>query len=145
MPQRIEPRLSRLLLRGTLRLMPVELNFAEPSLFTMRAYGAVTYQEVRLAIDELLAHSRFRAGAAVFIDNRGVTSAPSVAEVAAIANHFSEVFARGVTRLALLSDSEEVHTLAQLFASFASTVGADARGFRDEQKALDWLNASHAP
>jgi hypothetical protein len=121
--------------------MPVELDFEEPLLFIMRAYGAVTYGEVCLAIDELLADSRCRPGAAVFIDNRGVTSAPSISEVAGIANHFSEVFARGVTRLALLSESEEIHSLANMFASFASTVGADAKGFRDEQKAREWLHA----
>jgi hypothetical protein len=123
--------------------MPVALGFEEPSLFIMRAYGAVTYDEVRLAINGLLADPRIRAGVGIFIDNRGVTSTPSIAEVAGIANHFSEVFARGVTRLALLSDNEEVHGVAKMFASFASTVGADAKGFRDEQKAREWLQGSH--
>jgi hypothetical protein len=124
--------------------MPVELMFEEPSLFVMRAHEAVTYQEVLRAVDQMLSDSRCRSGSVIFIDNRGVTSAPAVDEVAAIANHFSAVFERGVTKLALLSDSEEVHTLANLFASFASTVGADARGFRDEQKARRWLHAPAA-
>jgi hypothetical protein len=122
--------------------MPVVLGFEEPSLFIMRAHGAVTYEEVRLAIRGMLADFRLRAGVVIFIDNRGVTSTPSIAEVAGIANHFSDVFARGVTRVALLSDSEEVHTVAKMFASFASTVGADAKGFRDEQKAREWLQKS---
>ena len=34
--------------------MPVELSFEGPSLFIMRAYAEVTYQDVRLAIDEIL-------------------------------------------------------------------------------------------
>jgi hypothetical protein len=122
--------------------MPVELTFQEPSLFIMRAFGAVTYEEVRGAIEKLLADSSFRVGVKLFIDNRGVTSAPSTGEVALITNHFSEVFVRGVTRVALLSDSEEIHAVAHVFASFANTVGADARGFRDEQKALEWLGES---
>jgi hypothetical protein len=63
-------------------------------------------------------------------------------EKAGIANHFAEVFARGLTRLALLSDSDEVHAVAKMFASFASTVGADAKGFRDETMALQWLSDS---
>ena|ERR1700674_1312035 len=122
--------------------MPVALGFEEPSLFIMRAHGAVTYDEVRHAIAGMLADSRFRAGVVIFIDNRGVTSTPTIAEVAVIANHFSEVFARGATRVALLSDREEVHTVAKVFASFASTVGADAKGFRDEQQAREWLQGS---
>jgi hypothetical protein len=120
--------------------MPVALSFEQPSLFIMRASGAVTYQEVRRAIDQILAHAGFHAGSRIFIDNRGVTSAPSVEEVAGIANHFSDVFARGVTRLALLSDNEEIYKVAQMFAAFASTVGAEARGFRDFQKAREWLS-----
>jgi hypothetical protein len=136
-------RWSSPLLRGKLASMPVALVFEEPSLFIMRAHGVVTYDEVRLAISGMLADSHFRAGAVLFIDNRGVTSTPTIAEVAGIANHFSEVFARGVTKVALLSDSEEVHTVAKMFASFASTVGADARGFRDERKAREWLQGSH--
>jgi len=122
--------------------MPVVLTFEEPSSFIMRAFDAVTYEEVRRAIEEMLADSRLCVGVTLFIDNRGVTSAPSTGEVALITNHFSEVFARGVTRVALLSDSEEVHSVAKMFASFASTVGADAKAFREERKALEWLRGS---
>jgi hypothetical protein len=40
------------------------------------------------------------------------------------------------------SPSDEVHAVAKMFASFASTVGADAKGFRDEKMALQWLSDS---
>ncbi len=125
-----------------LKSMPVELQFEEPSLFIMRASGAVTYEEVRRALDELLADSRLRAGAAIFIDNRGVSSTPSIAEVAVITRQFGKVFARGRRRVALLTDSELVYRVSQVFASFASTVGADAKVFRDLQKAREWLTES---
>jgi hypothetical protein len=50
--------------------MPVELHFEEPSPFMMRAFGVAIVDEVRLAIEEVLADSRLCDGVAIFIDNR---------------------------------------------------------------------------
>lgn len=122
-----------------LHAMPVTVSFEQPDLFILRAYGPVTYVEVLGAIDRLLADSRLGPGTGIFIDNRGVTTTPTIAEVASIASHFQDVFTRGATRLALLSDSEQVHEVARMFAAFASTVGAVARGFRDARQAMEWL------
>jgi len=118
--------------------MPVEVAFKEPSLFMMRAYGMVTVDEVRLAVGEMLADTRLRDGVAIFIDNREVTSVRSVGEVALITAEFGRVFARGLMRVAVLTDGEL--EASQVFCAFASTVGADAKVFRDEQKAREWLN-----
>src|SRR5260221_10961121 len=126
--------------------MPVELNFEEPSLFTIRACGAVIYDEARRTLDELLMEdSRLRGGASIFVDNRGVTSIPSVAELGVIIRQFATVFRRGARRVALLAESESVYRACRLFASFASTVGGDAKVFRDAQKAVDWLGIDRGP
>jgi hypothetical protein len=121
-------------------LVPVELKFEEPSLFIMRAFGVVTVDEVRLAINGLLADSRLCDGVALFIDNREVTSTRSVGEVAVITSGFSKVFARVAMRVAVVTDGEL--EASQVFASFASTVGADVRVFRNEKTALEWLSGS---
>ena len=100
--------------------MPVEVAFKEPSLFMMRAYGVVTVDEVRLAVGEMLADTRLRDGVAIFIDNREVTSVRSVGEVALITTEFGRVFARGLMRVAVLTDGE-LWEASQVFCAFAST------------------------
>ncbi|MCA1825832.1 MAG: STAS/SEC14 domain-containing protein [Myxococcales bacterium] len=117
--------------------MPVEVHFEEPALFVMRAYGAVTVDEVRDAIGEWLGDSRLGPGAAIYIDNREVTSQRTVAEIAVITAEFGKLFARGAKSVAVVTDAELV--ASQVFASFASTVGGDVRVFRDPAKAREWL------
>lgn len=119
--------------------MPVELSFEEPALFILRASGEVTYEQVRRVLDELLAHPRLGAGTAIFIDNRGVTRTPSISEVAVITRQFAGVSARGARKVAMLTDSAAVYVVSQLFASFASTEGADIKVFREIAKAREWL------
>ena len=120
------------------RLVPVSVTCAG-KLFTVRASGEVTFDEVRDMIDRILAHDGLREGAAFFIDNRGVTKTPSIAEVAVITSHFAKVFARGATRVALLADHQVAYRVSQIFAAFASTVGGEARAFDEEEKARAWL------
>jgi hypothetical protein len=119
--------------------MSVTIKFEEPALFILRASRLVKVDECRAAVESVLADPKLRAGFALLIDNRGVTNALPAGEVAVIANDFTRVFARGVTRLALLSDSDEVFAASKTFATFASSVGAEARGFRDEPGARAWL------
>lgn len=120
--------------------MPVEVHFQAPSLFFMRAFDQVTVQEVRAAIEEMLDRPELLPGAALLIHNREVTSVRTIDEVAVITAAFSRLFARGVKRVAILTDRELEPS--QVFASFASTEGADARVFRDEQAARAWIQAS---
>jgi hypothetical protein len=122
--------------------MSIIVSFEEPSLFIFRSNGPVTADTCRAAVGSVLADSRLRAGAALLIDNRGVTNTLTTGEFAVIANDFKRVIARGATRLALLSDSDEVHAASKTFASFASSVGAEARGFRDELQARAWVSGA---
>ena len=119
--------------------MPVVLEFEEPSLFIVRASGAVTFEDSRQVLVEILSNPKLGAGAAILIDNKDVTSTPSVGEIAVITSLSREIFTRGVAKLAILADSEPVHGIANLFASFASTMGSDVRVFRDLQGARRWL------
>ena len=117
--------------------MPVDLTFEPPALFFMRAFGVVTVDEVRLAVADLLSDSRLVDGVAIFIDNRQVTSVRTVAEVAVITGEFAKIFSRVKMKVAILTDREL--EASQVFASFASTVGADARVFKSEQDARAWV------
>ena len=103
-------------MRDSLGRMPVEVRFEAPSLFLLQASGPVTADEVLRALDT-----------------------PTTGEVAVLTRRFGMVFARGVRKVALLADAEAVHAVSRMFASFASTVGTEARVFRDELPARQWL------
>ena len=53
--------------------MPVVLEFEEPSLFILRASGAVTFEDSRQVLVEILSNPKLGAGAAILIDNKDVT------------------------------------------------------------------------
>lgn len=117
--------------------MPVNVDLRAPSLYFMRAFGVVTVDEVCSAIDGMLADPNLKTGAAMFIDNREVTSTRTVEEVAAITSWFGKLFNRGVKRVAVLTDREL--DPSKVFAAFASTLGAEVKVFRDEVTARRWL------
>ena len=117
--------------------VPVEVRFEDPPLFFMRAHGIVTVDEVRGAVDALVSDGRLQAGVPLLIDNREVTSDRTVGEVAAITTAFRALFAKGVTRVAVVTDRELEPS--QIFAGFASTVGANVKVFRSDDDARRWL------
>ena len=119
--------------------MPVQLHFEGSSLCVARATGAVLYSEVQAAIDELVADERVGGQTEILVDGRDATSAPTIAEVAAIAHRFGLVMNRGVKRVALLVENDWVLQGAQVFAGFTGVMGARTRVFRDLQSALQWL------
>ena len=119
--------------------MPVELSFEEPALFVITARGEVTYDQVHRMLGDLLAHQKLAPGTAIYIDNRGVTKTPSIAEVALITRQFAGVFSKGARRVAIVTGGEVVYRVSQVFAGFASTVGATVKVFRDEESAREWV------
>lgn len=111
----------------------------------LRATGAVTYEEIRHVLAELIDEPRIEPGTGLLIDARGTTHAPSIGELASIAYHFRHLFARGVKRLAFITDNSDVEASAKLFSAFISTVGAESRAFRDPKSAEQWLKSDSEP
>ena len=107
----------------------------------LKATGAVTYDEIRHVLAELIDEPRIEPGTALLVDARGATQAPSIGELASIAYHFRHLFARGVKRLAIITDNADIEAAAKIFGAFVSTVGAEARAFRDQAAAEKWLRA----
>ena len=108
----------------------------------LRATGAVTYDEVRHVLAELIEDSRIEPGTPMLVDARGTTKAPTIGELASIAYHFRHLFARGVKRLAFITDNSDVEAAAKLFSAFVSTVGAESRAFQDPASADAWLKTA---
>jgi hypothetical protein len=124
------------------RGMPMVVRHETGSLFVCRAQGNVTYGEVSTAIGELLENEELGTGSTLLLDNRGVTNTLEVGQIALAFNDFKKIFARGLMKLAILSDNDLVHGRSQMFAAFAYSIGTNSRCFRDESAARAWVSAS---
>ena len=119
--------------------MPVNVYRETPALVVMRSQGENTFDHVREATARLLSKELdVGPGTTVLIDSRGTLTAFSNGQNALMFQEFKHVFTRGVSRLALLSDSEIIHERSQMFAAFAYSIGVDARCFLDEPSAREW-------
>lgn len=119
--------------------MPLTLSFEEPSLFVEQATGIVTYEEALRIRQEMMADPRLRKGTTWLIVSQGVTRTPSGPDLAFIAQQTGQIFARGLRKLALVSDTQSFHDASNLFADYAYLHGATVKVFREEQEARRWL------
>lgn len=87
--------------------MPLELTSTESSTFVITASADVTYAEVAVLLDELLAHSRLRAGVTLLVDSRTVQRAPSTGELRIIAHDLKPLREMGVAAFRRLEDAEQ--------------------------------------
>lgn len=124
--------------------MPVTLQFDEPFQFTLLCTGRVAYDEIRLALDELIAHPRFGPDARVLSRAEGVTGVPSIAELCVLAADLVPLIRRGMKKLAIVVP-ESLVGVARTFASFAWVMNAEVRVFQNADDALRWLAASRRP
>lgn len=118
--------------------MPVGVAREASSLFILRAQGNLTYAEMSGGLKELLGYEQM-TGSRLLLDNRGVTNGLEVGHLAMVFNDFKQLFARGLTKLAILSDDDLVHGRSQMFAAFAYSIGTNSRCFRDESEAREWV------
>ena len=124
--------------------VPVAVGFAPPDVFVIHATGAVTYQECQRAIDDVLAHpagSRSEARK-ILADARGVTTAPSTAELHKLARDMKLFIARGYGPIAIVTDRAFVYGVARMFAVFAEAFGMNVRAFLSVDEASSWLDAA---
>jgi hypothetical protein len=126
--------------------VPVSVYRETPTLVVMRSEGENTFDGVRAAMARLLSEElAVGPETTIFIDSRGTLTAFSNGLNALMFEEFKRVFARGVSRLGLLSDSEIIHERSQMFAAFAYSIGVDARCFLDTAKAREWVESNGAP
>lgn len=124
--------------------MPIAVAFAPPDVFALRATGDVTYLECERAIDDILAHpagSRSEARR-ILVDGRGVTAAPSTAELQLLARDMRLLTDRGYGPIAIVTDRAFVYAVARMFAVFAEPFGMQVRAFLSVNEASTWLEAA---
>jgi len=123
--------------------MPIDLTFDEPAVVKVTASGVVTFADIALALDELLADARIVPGMSMLSDARGVTSLPSTAELRLIARDLKPLRDRGITRIAIYTDSTFVYGVVRMFGVFAEAVNLKIGAFRHAADAEQWLGAFH--
>lgn len=125
--------------------MPLSLAFNEPDTFVVQATGSVTYPDVRLALDEMEAHSAYSGTLRILVDGRGVTRAPSAGELRQIAREMGPLAARGRVSMAIVADKAFVYGVARMFGVFAELFGVSVRAFHTPDEAGEWLRTQPDP
>lgn len=121
--------------------MPLTLEYVEPLTITVRATGAVTYDEVEEVINVLMTDPHLCCGVCLFADGRMVERAPSTAELRAIARDLKPLLDRGLGPIVILTSSAFVYGICRMFSVFAEAMGATVHVFRSGDEAHDWLEA----
>jgi hypothetical protein len=124
--------------------MPVAIGFGEPDTFLIHATGEVTYAEAQRAMDDVLGHPSYARSRKVLVDGRGVTGAPSTAELRAIARDLKPLIDRGFGPMAIVTEKGFVYGVARMFAVFAEVFGLSVRAFGTMDEAADWLRSQPA-
>jgi hypothetical protein len=121
--------------------MPVELEFEGPSIFRVRASGAVTFEEVEKLLGEIRADPRLCCGVSVLVDGREVEKAPTAAELRAIAADMKPLLDHGLGPVAIVTDSPFIYGVARMFSVFAEMVSANVAPFHCIDEARRWLSS----
>jgi hypothetical protein len=103
-------------------------------------FGRQTVEETLQFIDALAAEARKAKSARLLIWVRNSRPIFKV-EQYKISDRFKQLAANKALRVALLADSEEVRASHQYIEVLATQQGARVRAFRDEARALAWLQS----
>lgn len=110
-----------------------------PGLLRAELFGRQSAEETHEFVEALLAEAHKLALTRVLAWVRNSRPIFKV-EQYDVTDKFRRVAARGL-RVALLADSDEVRASHQYLEVLAGQQGAQLRAFRDEARALHWLNA----
>ena len=128
--------------------MPVDIEFAKPARFKIRASGEVTLGEIEGAIRYGLAHPDL-PGADVLVDASEVLAVPSTPELRQVARELVPLMDHGMVAVGFVSKSPFVYGVARMFGVFAEAVGVKFGAFREFDDASSWLeerrNEASAP
>jgi hypothetical protein len=118
--------------------MPLDVEFAHPARFKVRASGEITLMEIERAITNIVTHPGLR-GADVLVDAHHVNGVPSTPELRAVARNMVPLLNCGLGAVGVASNNEMIYGVARMFGVFAETVGAKVGAFRDIDDASRWL------
>lgn len=120
--------------------MPLAWSIQDGTIM-VHASGKVTLEEVRVVQEQILVHPGWRAGAAMFVDARAQTGAPTAEELRIIAREMTPLVERGLGPVAMVCGSSFIYGVARMFSVFAEVVHANVGAFREMDEAQKWLDA----
>ena len=111
-----------------------------PQCLRATLYGRQTVEETLQFIDALAAEARKHSATRFLVCVRNSRPVFKV-EQYKVSELFKQVAANKDVRVALLADSDEVRASHQYIEVLAAQQGAQVRAFRDEKRALQWLQS----
>ena len=125
--------------------MPVNYAISnEDLLILVTARGLVRRSDMDDLHHQVLADPQIRPGMRMILEAASVDSELSFSDLQEIAGRLSEIFERGICKVAVVADSTYVYSLAKSFAVFAANEPVRMKPFRQREEALQWLDSSHA-
>lgn len=124
--------------------MPLEVEFAPPARFRVRASGEVTLDQIRVLYAEIMAHPNLSGGVDSLVECVQMDAVPSTSELRVAARELRAVLDRGMGAVGVVSSDPYVYGVARMFGVFAEAFGATVGSFRDTPAAERWL-ASRRP
>ena len=118
--------------------MPLDVEFAQPQRFTVRASGELTLREVEGCIESLVAHPEID-GADVLVDASDLTNVLSTAELRTVARAMLRMLDRGLGAVGVVTPNPFIYGVARMFGVFAEAVGVQVGAFRESDGANRWL------
>lgn len=125
--------------------MPVNYSISnENDLILVTARGLVRRSDMDDLHYQILADPQIRPGMRMILEAASVDSQLSFSDLQEIALRLSEIFERGIGKVAVVADSTYVYSLAKTFAIFAANEPVRMKPFRRREEAIEWLDSSHS-
>jgi hypothetical protein len=124
--------------------VPLDVEYATPARFKVRASGEVTLQEIESMFRGLITRPEL-SGSDMLVDAREVEGVPSTAELRIVAREIMpSMTGQGLGAVGIVTDKPFVYGVARMFAVFAEAVGARVGAFRELDAADQWLTDRRA-
>ena len=117
--------------------MPILLDSARP-VVRITASGPVTHAEISKLFQTMMRETPQGRGVAVFVDTRGVTGAPSTAELRLIASELKRLTDAGFGPIAVVTGSDWMYGVVRMFSAFVESTEVVA--FRSPEDAEAWID-----
>jgi hypothetical protein len=118
--------------------VPLDVEFAQPQRFTIRASGELTLGEVEGCIENLVTHPEI-AGADVLVDASDIRNVLSTSELRTVAHAMVRMLDRGLGAVGVVTPNPFIYGVSRMFCVFAEAVGAKVGTFRNFDDANRWL------
>lgn len=120
--------------------MPLSYAISEVErLVRVSATGSVTSEDLPTMTSALVADTKILPGMRFLVEAADVEPDLTFSDLRNAALILSDLKAKGVREMAIVTDTAHVYALAQVFAVFAPASSVDVKVFRSRSDATRWL------